>query len=125
MKNPFFRFVRRNLSFAASNVRNLPEVRKAMKEVDKEFPKCAFCGREGNTDIHHVVPVSVDPTRAADKTNLIPLCGGKPDCHFVVGHLGNWKTYNKRVELTCATVDCNGGFCYNESNWLRDSQAWR
>jgi 5-methylcytosine-specific restriction endonuclease McrA len=49
-------------------------------------------------EVHHKIPVSVDPSRELDETNLITLCmyPTQKD-HFHVGHLGNWKDYNRNV----------------------------
>lgn len=96
----FFRFLTRNVSFAISSARNLPEVKRAMREFDRDNPFCAYCGEVGDTDIHHKIPVSVAPDLAADKNNMIPLCRGNK-CHFVVGHFSNWRDYNSRVDATC------------------------
>lgn len=108
-------FIARNIAFAASNVRKLPEVRRAMREVDSERPCCAWCGRKGDTDIHHCIPVSVDPSRAADKANMIPLCR-KKGCHFAVGHFGDWKDFNQYVESTCLNYGRAGDESTNKSD---------
>jgi len=103
----FTKFAIRNAKFSATNIRSLPAVRKAMREFDKEYPACAWCGREGDTDIHHIMPVSIAPHLAADKTNFIPLCRQKK-CHFVVGHYSNWKDFNARVADVCACGTVSG-----------------
>lgn len=99
------RFALRNLSYSAKNLRSLSKVKKAMREVDAERPFCAYCGRAGDTDIHHKVPVSHcielgRPELAWDKDNMIPLCRGKK-CHFVIGHFSDWKQFNVNVESVC------------------------
>ena len=41
--------------------------------------RCAECGRATvELEAHHLVPVSVDPSRAFDLANIRPLCRG---CH--------------------------------------------
>lgn len=94
-------FVARNLAFSVQNVRKLPSVRRAMREYDEEVGnRCEFCFRTGDADVHHIRPVSVAPELAACKSNMICLCR-KKGCHLVVGHLGNWKTWNMTVRATC------------------------
>ena len=87
-------------------VRNLPteyKVRKAKKEYIKLEPRCAVCGLKRNiltdrkNDVHHKIPVHVDDSLAFDFSNLITLCRTH---HFTIGHLGNWKEWNKRIETT-------------------------
>lgn len=106
----FLRFLFRNPTFCILNVRETKEYRKALKEHITKNPNCAFCGKGGKVDVHHKIPVSFAPHLASDPSNLITL-HRKPQCHFVVGHLGNWKTYNKNVEETCNIVNIN-----NEDN---------
>lgn len=84
--------------------RDTREYRKAMKEYKKENPFCAYCGRSLAVDVHHKLPVSVAPERAADKQNMITLCR-KPKCHLIVGHMGNYKMHNSKVEEICKTMD--------------------
>lgn len=55
---------------------------------------CEACGRSVDVDVHHIIPVSNDPCRELDPTNLITLC---PRCHLVFGHFGNWQHYNPQV----------------------------
>jgi 5-methylcytosine-specific restriction endonuclease McrA len=100
----YIRFIFRNPSFSVLNVRQTKEYRKALKEHVTLNPNCAFCGRSNAVDVHHKIPVSFAPELAADKNNLITLCR-KPACHLVVGHLGNWKTYNKNVEKICELMN--------------------
>jgi hypothetical protein len=56
-------------------------------------PRCAACGRSESVEAHHLVPVQVDKSRELDPSNLITLCGGSRNCHLVVGHGWNWRTY--------------------------------
>jgi 5-methylcytosine-specific restriction endonuclease McrA len=89
----------RNPSYAISNVRRLPSVRKAMSTHRKENPRCAYCGRSEKVHVHHLVPVKARPDYAAFPWNLMTLCAKR--CHITVGHMGNWKTYNKAAEEVC------------------------
>jgi 5-methylcytosine-specific restriction endonuclease McrA len=68
---------------------------KVRKQHISEFPKCAACGRSKKLDVHHIVPVSVDPSKELDPSNLITLCSDP--CHFVFGHLMDYKSWNKDV----------------------------
>lgn len=56
------------------------------------FPACAACGREKEVDVHHLIPVSVDPSRECDPENLLTLCSDP--CHLVWGHLMNYQKWN-------------------------------
>ena len=62
-------------------------------------PSCAACGSRENAEVHHVVPFHVAPELELADSNLITLCEGGPiNCHFLFGHLRNWKAWNTRVE---------------------------
>lgn len=73
------------------------------KKVRKDFlrsnPKCAACGRTEDLEVHHIVPYYIDKTKELDETNLITLCG--KNCHFVFGHLFDWKSWNEDVIDDC------------------------
>jgi hypothetical protein len=61
---------------------------------------CAWCGKVGKVDAHHIIPVWADPTLAEDPTNLIPLCSD--DCHLLIGHAGSYsKKYVRNVKELC------------------------
>ena len=75
----------------------------------KEFLKktgkvCVCCGTERQIQVHHKVPRHIGPDLAVDFTNLIALC---KRCHFTIGHLGSYFTYNAAVELCCWFVHNN------------------
>ena len=58
---------------------------------------CAACGSRTRVRPHHVVPVSVDPSRLLDPHNLLSLCESYAEgvnCHLFFGHGGDWSTYN-------------------------------
>ena len=55
---------------------------------------CVCCGYEKEIQVHHKKPRHIRPDLAVDQTNLIALCR---DCHFHIGHLNNYKTYNSRI----------------------------
>ena len=54
-------------------------------------PDCEACGHKPVTlislnEVHHIIPVSVAPDKAADTNNMITLC--RP-CHICLGHCGD------------------------------------
>jgi 5-methylcytosine-specific restriction protein A len=66
-------------------------------------PRCLICGGTKNVEVHHVVPVSVDPSLELEPSNLRTLCDAKGrECHRIFGHLFNWHTYNPEVDRTIA-----------------------
>lgn len=65
----------------------------------KEHPTCDNCGSLENPEVHHKVPVHIDPTRELDETNLKTLCENpRLSCHLVVGHLLSWFSFNETVD---------------------------
>ena len=84
--------------------RDTAAYKRAMAAYLAVHPVCQFCGKPGGkVEVHHVIPVSVDPTKAADVTNMVTL-HRKPDCHMVVGHLGNFRDYNSNVARVCEVM---------------------
>ena len=67
----------------------------------KAHPTCAACGTDEDVEVHHKVPVHVDSSRELDPTNLVTLCCKNCD-HFVKGHLCDWSSYNREVEVDAA-----------------------
>ena len=69
-----------------------PRVRK---EHLKHEPLCIACGRKNRpVDVHHILGFAEHPDRELDPTNLCTLCD---PCHFVFGHLMDWKRTNEFV----------------------------
>jgi hypothetical protein len=62
----------------------------------KMQPTCANCGGQEDLNVHHIVPFQLDASLELEPTNLITLCEGH-GCHFAVGHLFNWKSWNRFV----------------------------
>lgn len=58
-------------------------------------PSCMVCGSTYRPEVHHIIPVHIDPSKELDTTNLITLCDKY--CHFVFGHLMNWRFYNPHI----------------------------
>ncbi len=69
--------------------------RAFLKVVGKE---CVCCGSKKHIQVHHKLPRHIRPDLAVDQTNLIALC---KDCHFHIGHLNSYFTYNATVDLAC------------------------
>lgn len=78
-----------------------PGVQKAHLKLE---PKCVACGGIVLLQVHHVVPfhfcivIANRPDLELDHRNLITLCQDpKTDHHLLVGHEGNFQTYNPDV----------------------------
>lgn len=74
---------------------------KVRKKYLNNHPECEACGRNDDIEVHHIIPVHVDPTKELDENNLISLCGKY--CHFIVGHLMDWKSWNVNVKQDAET----------------------
>jgi len=85
----FASFVARNPAYSIKNWRALSSVRKAILGQRQERPLCEWCGRRNDLQVHHIIPVSVNPYKAADRTNLVTLCRKH---HLEVAHNGNFKS---------------------------------
>lgn len=68
-------------------------VRAAMERQRQKVRHCEACGKMP-VEVHHVIPVSLDPSKAADPDNLMSLCD---DCHLVHGHSGDYRWYVANV----------------------------
>ncbi|MEP3478013.1 MAG: hypothetical protein ABJZ55_02085 [Fuerstiella sp.] len=69
-------------------------------EYLKGHPECACCGGTKKLRVHHRLPFHLRPDLELDPENLMTLCeAGKfgINCHFLLGHLGNWKRFNPLV----------------------------
>jgi 5-methylcytosine-specific restriction enzyme A len=77
-----------------------PKWSKVRKEHLDKFPSCAACGRGSKLEVHHKIPVHINPELELDSNNLMTLCDDP--CHLVFGHLLNYKSYNKSVENDCS-----------------------
>ena len=83
-------------TFGAQRSSGWAQVRRAFIAL---HPKCAVCGTRGSllkpNQVHHRLPFHLNPALELDEKNLITLC---PPHHLFVGHLMNFKSYNKDVE---------------------------
>ena len=78
-----------------------PKVRKAHLKLQ---PWCMGCGCSNPTQLeaHHIIPFWIDKTQELILDNLITLCSSKSRCHFVIGHLSNWVSWNVNVKKDAA-----------------------
>ena len=79
-------------------VKRSPEWFELRRKWLEKHPFCEACGGTERLEVHHIVPVHIDPSRELDETNLITLCEAKDrNCHFVFGHFHNWWAWNPNV----------------------------
>ena len=64
----------------ADRLRSSAAWQRLRAEVRRDEPVCQRCRREFSAEVHHVVPVDVDPGRSLDRANLRALCRA---CHEV------------------------------------------
>lgn len=76
-----------------------PKWSQIRKQHLKSNPVCAACGRDKKLEVHHIIPVHVDPSKELDVDNLVTLCDNP--CHLIFGHLMNYKSWNKDVIQDC------------------------
>lgn len=68
-------------------------------------PACMACGKTGDPEVHHIIPVAEAlrrgrPELELDPENLITLCAGP--CHLVHGHLMNFQRFDPSVRTSVA-----------------------
>lgn len=76
---------------------------KVRNDFLKLHPECAVCKIKYNLEIHHCIPVHLDRDLELCPQNLITLCEGPCNCHFVWGHLLNWRSYNPTIRQDVKT----------------------
>lgn len=74
-----------------------PKWSNVRKQHLEKNPQCAACGKDKKLEVHHKVPVHINPDGELDPSNLITLCADP--CHIVFGHLLDWKSWNIDVEI--------------------------
>lgn len=84
-------------------VKRSPKWPKAREAHLKQNKYCACCGGTKRLQVHHVRPFWIFPELELSPKNLITLCEGsrKINCHFILGHLMSWKSFNVSVRLDC------------------------
>lgn len=68
---------------------------KLRKKFLQKNNKCSCCGTIRRLQVHHIKPVHLFPDKELEYSNLKTLC---KRCHLFVGHLGNWKLWNRELE---------------------------
>lgn len=76
-----------------------PKWQNVRKEHLKNNSSCIACGRTSKLEVHHKIPVHINPEMELDPSNLVTLCADP--CHLLFGHLMNFKSYNKEVIDDC------------------------
>src|SRR5262249_5614140 len=77
-----------------------PKVRNAHL---KKQPICQVCGGREHLQVHHRKPYHLHPSLELVDSNLITLCENpSSNCHFLFGHLRNWKAFNPNVSRDAA-----------------------
>jgi len=85
--------VKSYLNFTALSLPTQWQLTKAKRAYKKKNPVCAVCGYKKDLEIHHIVPVHVDASKALDYDNFITLCDWRNHgCHYVWGHFRNFRT---------------------------------
>lgn len=88
-----FNFLNKNLRYAQRSSK-WSKVRKDFLSVNNY---CAACGsRDKKLEVHHKIPVHINPDLELEISNLITLCADP--CHLVFGHLMNFKYYNTDID---------------------------
>ena len=69
----------------------------------RDYPTCACCGSKNKLQVHHMLPYHLHPMLELDPRNLMTLCDDpKSRCHFIFGHLRNYRSYNPTVKSDVA-----------------------
>jgi hypothetical protein len=74
-----------------------PKWRKVRSNHLKAFNQCVACGAKTSLEVHHIIPYQLDPSLELDPNNLMTLCESKSRCHWIIGHLLNWRSYNPKA----------------------------
>ena len=91
-----FEFFTKKIRFAVRS----PEWKDVRKLHLQEQNQCQACGKKSSLEVHHILPVHIDPTLELEPSNLLTLCDR---CHFVFGHLSDYKSWNIDVVTDCET----------------------
>lgn len=87
-----------NLERAIINLKSLSiptqwQLTKAKREYLKTHRECAICKHIKNLEVHHIIPIHIDSSKALDPNNFITLCDSKNNgCHYIWGHFRNFRT---------------------------------
>ncbi len=80
-----------------------PQWESLEKATVKAQPFCSCCGATDKLEVHHILPFAWPGGRVLElvKSNLVVLC--RP-CHFLFGHLKDWKSCNPSVVADAAAM---------------------
>lgn len=104
-----FDVIRRTLfdiGMTRAPMRRHKDWRKVRAEHLEMYPWCVITGVAEELEVHHVVPVHVDPSRELDRTNLRTVSSygpGNIDYHYLCGHPRGWRSWNPNFDA-CAAV---------------------
>lgn len=77
-----------------------PQWQKVRNIHLRAHPFCAVCKSTTKLEVHHINPFHLYPEQELDPNNLITLCETATHgvvCHLLVGHLGNYRSFNDNV----------------------------
>ncbi len=72
------------------------------RHVIAEVGCCECCRTKENLEAHHKYPYHLFPALEMVRDNIKVLCRR---CHFMIGHLDDWKSYNRNVDSDCAWLE--------------------
>lgn len=90
-----FNFLSKKIRYAVRS----PKWKNIRENHLKREKTCRGCGTSKKLEVHHKIPVHINPELELDPDNLITLCDGY--CHFVLGHLMDYRSWNENVENDC------------------------
>lgn len=79
-----------------------PQWKNVRKNFLAQNKKCSACGSSNDLEVHHIIPVHINPHLELDTSNLIVLCS--KSCHLLIGHLMDWKSWNIDVINDCKNL---------------------
>jgi hypothetical protein len=121
----------------AKPLRRSPRWESTRQAFLAKWPQCVVCAHDAAPavhalSVHHVVPVEFvrragRPELELDARNLMTLCEAGENHHLVMGHLGDWLSYDPEVRLDAARGECRGkGSAEIEAmGWWRERRAGR
>ena len=106
-----------------------PEWIKVATAHLQTHPYCLACGCKpvaGELTVHNKYPYQLcnavgRPDLACDERNLITFCDGigSEEHHLLLGHLGDWSSYNPE-----AITDATTTFFQRKSAYIRSNEVW-
>lgn len=75
-----------------------PKVRADYIKINN---RCAVCDGTKKLEVHHIHPFHTHPELELESTNFVTLCESNNNginCHLLVGHLGNYRSVNIKVQ---------------------------